>query len=346
MSIKKERFSKIIIPFLLAFMTFGCIVSTPTPTPTPKIKNTPTHRPTSSPTPQAIGSAGNPLTMAFLDDPSNPAFKDSSQALINKISQLTGYNVQAVILKNYPELLERMKNGKVHISWLPPFTYIYAKNKGFARVLFLINHFGVYQYGTQFLANSTSGLTTYFDPLTEKNTAEANVALKQFQGKRPCWVEPSSASGYILPFGLLAENQIGVLEGVFSQNHSSVIRSLYLNGICDFGVTFSVSGDPRTSSAVQQDLPDVLNRVPVIWRSDAVIPNTNFSVYPKLSKDTTVKISDAFLEINKTPEGKKLLSDTLNYNVEDLMPINDDAYAPLEKAVEILGIDIQSLIGK
>jgi phosphonate transport system substrate-binding protein len=346
MPLFNARILKILLILLIMLIVIGCVMSAPSSTPTPKIKGTPTRHPTSTPTPQPIGSAANPLTIAFIDDPSSPNFKANTQALIDKISQLTKYKVQAVIINNYPDLLDKMKSGVVNVSWLPPLTYIYAKNKGIARVLFLINHFGVYEYGTQFLVNSNGGFKPYFDPLTEKNSGQAGDALKQFQGKRPCWVDPTSASGYILPLGILAENQIGVLQGVFTQNHSSVVRSLYLNGICDFGATFSYSGDPRTSSAVQQDLPDVLTRVPVIWQSDPVIPNTNVSINPKLSKDITSNISDAFLEIIKTPEGKKLISDALNYDVQGFLPVNDDAYTPLEKASNILGIDIQTMIGK
>jgi phosphonate transport system substrate-binding protein len=296
-------------------------------------------------TPIPIGSSGNPLTIGFVD-PVDSNINDSKKTLVDQLANLTGFDVQAVQFSNYNELMDKMRNNQVHLAWLQPFTYIYGKQNGFARVLLLTNHFGVFQYGTQFMANSSSGFTAYYDPSTGKNTRDEAFALTQFQGKRPCWVDPTSASGYILPLSQLAENKIGVFEGVFSHNHAAVIRSLYVNGICDFGATFSISGDPRTSSTVLEDSPDVINRVPILWRSEAVIPNTNLTIQSEISPQIADKISAAFMEIVKTPDGRQIISDALNYNVEDLQPVNDDVYKPLEHAIDILGLDIETLIGK
>ena len=336
----------IVLTIILTFISAACSVSTPTATITPTQKITTTPRPKPTFTPLPVGTSGNPLIIGFVDEVVNPLNNENKKKLIDQLINLTDYSFQAVRFSNYSELLSNMESYKVHIAWLPPFTYIFGKQNGFAHVLFLTNHFGVYQYGTQFLANTSSGFTSYFDPVTGKNTADPDLALIQFQGKRPCWVDQTSASGYILPLSELADNKIGVFEGVFTHNHAAVIRSLYITGICDFGATFSISGDPRTSSTVQIDSPDVITRVPIIWRSDAYIPNTNLSIQSRLPKKSTDIISAAFLEINKSPEGKKLISDALNYNVEDLMPVSDDVYIPLEKAIDVLGLDIQNLIGK
>jgi len=39
-----------------------------------------------------------------------------------------------------------------------------------------------------------------------------------------------------------------------------VVRALYVKGICDFGATYALAGDPRTASAVVVDLPDVQDK--------------------------------------------------------------------------------------
>ncbi len=173
----------------------------------------------------------------------------------------------------------------------------------------IVNHFGVYAYGTQFLANVNQGATAYFDPVTNQNTADPVTALGQFAGLRPCWTEPESISGYILPAGILS--QIGVITqpAVWSQTSSAVIRSLYVEGVCEIGATFAISGDPRTSSEILDNLPDVMDRVVVIWRSDPIIPNLSLSFTPPVDEKLAKELNAAWQEIDQQPEALVLVVD-------------------------------------
>jgi phosphonate transport system substrate-binding protein len=205
----------------------------------------------------------------------------------------------------------------------------------------------VYQYGSQFLANVSSGFTPFFDPISGLSSADAATALEQFRDMRPCWVEPQSASGYILPAGLLQVNGITSQPGVLAQTHTAVVRALYIKGICDFGATFGISGDPRTASAVQQDLPDVMNRVLIIWRSEAVIPNLNLSLLAGLSEADRQTLTTAFLDLSKEEDGKALLSLSAgNYQIDDIKAVQDSIYDPLREVSDALNIDLQDMIGK
>jgi hypothetical protein len=40
------------------------------------------------------------------------------------------------------------------------------------------------------------------------------------------------------------------LNPVFTYNYNAIIRALYIQGICDFGVTYALTGDPLTSSDI------------------------------------------------------------------------------------------------
>jgi len=93
--------------------------------------------------------------------------------------------------------------------------------------------------------------------------------------------------------------------GVVTQSFTSVVRALYIKGICDYGVTFAYSGDPRTSSEVLQDLPDALNKVIIIWRSDPIIPNLNLSFIPSIPKEIRDNIVSALQDLVITGQGKK-----------------------------------------
>jgi len=197
------------------------------------------------------------------------------------------------------------------------------------------------------MANVDSHYTPYFDPISGLTSADAATALGQFQNQRPCWVDPESTSGYIVPAGMLTAEAIQTQPAVFTQTHTAVVRALYIKGICDFGATFSTSGDPRTSAAILDDLTDAMNRVIIIWRTEPIIPNLNISLNADLNDRDRSELINAFLEINKTSNGKILLSTAAgNYQIEDLKVIEDSLYNPLRKMVDALDMNLQDLIGK
>ncbi len=201
-------------------------------------------------------------------------------------------------------------------------------------------------YGTQFVANADSHFTVYYDPVKGQSTADAANALRQLAGKRPCWVEPASPSGFVLPTGILAQESIETLPAVLVREHTAVIRALYNPGICDFGATFAGSGDPRTASSLQADLPDVMDRVIVLWQSEPIIPNLNVSFIPGLPQPVRVKLMNALIELAQSGEGKTLLSAANQYEIGGMKPVDDSFYDPLRSAIDAAGIDLVPLLGR
>jgi phosphonate transport system substrate-binding protein len=314
---------------------------------TPTLTLTPTFPPTLTPTPHPLGSSENPYVIGSVSEVDDPQIPAAAEALGTQITSLSGAQAVGKVYPSYDQMLEDLAEGKVHAVWMQPLTYLYASQQGLAEVALLTNHFGVYQYGSQFLANVSSGFTPYFDPISGQNSADAATALAQFQDKRPCYVEPQSTSGYIVPAGLLQLNQIRSAPAVITQSHPGLVRALYIQGICDFGATFAISGDPRTASTVQGDLPDVMNRIIVIYRSDAIIPNINLSLLAGLSENSRQTLITAFLDLAKTPDGKALLSRAAgNYQIDDIKPVNDDLYNPLRDTVKALNLNLKEMIGK
>jgi phosphonate transport system substrate-binding protein len=334
---------------LLALLVMSACdaAKTQTPTPQPTLTLTPTFPPTLTPTPLPLGTKENPFVLGLVSETEDPQISAAAAEVANRLSTLAEVSVIGKVFSTYAQLIEAMENGEVHITWMPPLTYIYASRQNLAEVVLLTNHFGVYQYGTQFLANVSSGFTPFYDPISGLSSADAVTALEQLRDLRPCWVEPQSASGYILPAGLMRLNQITTQSGVIAQTHTAVVRALYIKGICDFGVTFAISGDPRTASAVQQDLPDVMNRILIIWRSEAVIPNLNLSLLASLSETDRQTLTTAFLDLAKAEDGKALLSLSAgNYQIDEIKTVQDTLYDPLRDAVNALNLDLQDMLGK
>ncbi len=320
----------------------------PASTPTPTITVTPLEASPSTPTPAPLGSSQNPYRIAFLQEGQiNRRIEISREEIRDYLRETTGYEFELVIFENPIQNLNALKDQKVHLTWLHPLTYLHARNQGLVKTGLLTNHFGTFYYGSQFLANVESGYVSYFDPLANLSTADAQTALSQLTGSRPCWVEPGSISGYILPFGILEQLGIPTQSGAFVQTHPAVVRSLYIKGICDFGVTFSISGDPRTSSQVINDLTDAPQRVIILWQTNPDIPNLNLSYAVSVSDSAIKQINAALLELVKTTDGKHRITQALNgYDVQDLQVVDDSVYEPLRSAVRWSGIDLSDWIGR
>lgn len=323
--------------------------TTPAATVTPTITETPqpTRLPTLTPTPYPPGSPENPYVIGVVAENNGSQASLALTEVANRLANYTGKAVTSQLFPDYLALIRALENGEVHISWLPPITYLHASQRGLANAALITSHFGVYQYGAQYMANIDSGFTPYFDPISGYNSTDAKSALVQFQGMRPCWVESQSTAGYIVPAGLLVAQAVDVLQPVFTQTHTAVVRALYIKGICDFGATFSTSGDPRTSSAILDDLPDAMQRVTIIFRTDPIIPNLNISLTPRLNDREREELINGFLDINRADDGKLLLSTAAGgYQIEDLRVIQDALYDPLRQMVDALKIDPADLIGK
>ncbi len=318
----------------------------PTTSPSPTAEYTLTPLPTRTATPQPQGTDQNPLVLGIVSPDSDPKILAAASEVAASVQQVTGYVIKAQAYLSYDDLISEMSLKHVQIAFLPPLTYLYANELGFAEVGMLTNHFGVFQYGSRFFANTAGSFTSYYDPASDRATADAATALKQFQGKVPCWVDQASPSGYVVPLGLLRSNDIQVNDSAFLTSPVGVIRALYITGICDFGATFATTGDPRTSPAVNQDLTDVLNRVLVIYQTDAIIPSTNLSFHPMVNPEIREDLTFGFKDLVKDAQGQATLSTAVNYEIVDLKVVDDSTYDPFRSLVDAAGVDLAKMIGR
>ena len=349
----KKIVSYIIFPLvLLSLVTAACAPQTPVPTetatatpttppPTPTSLTTP--RPTATPTLPPLGAEGNPITIGFILTPEDTAGSQAAEDIAFLIEQDTGYQVESTLYPDFQSLSTAVLNGDVDLFWLKPLEYIYLNWEGAAQVMLLTNHLGVYAYGIRFFANVNRGFTPYFDLETNLSAGDPVAALQQFSGTRPCFIEPLSLPGYLLPMGLLSNTSTPVLDPVFVYNYEAVIRALYIQGICDFGVSYALTGDARTASSILQDIPTAQQDVIVIWQSEGIIPNINLSASTALSLAFQVEMREALLDLPNTPEGLNLLSTALNYDVEALQAFDDSFYNPLRAAIIPLALNLQEL---
>jgi len=306
----------------------------------------PTEAATATPEALPLGTPDNPLIMALAPSATSQELQTGGQAIADKLSELTGYTIKINVPTNYAALVEAMGSGNAHIGWLPTLAYMLAKYKGYADVGLVVLRNNSDHYGFQYVVNADRKdadgnpmFASYYDPATGKSTADAATAMAQLAGKKPCYTDPLSVSGYVLPAGLLASVNVKPKAGAWVQGHPTVINSVYLspNGeICDFGATYI---DART--AVVKSFPDVNEKVVVIYVSDPIIPNDNVSFAANVPADVREKLVNALLELAGTEEGRTLLKNG-GYDIGGLKAVDDTFYDDFRVYLEAGGYDVTS----
>jgi phosphonate transport system substrate-binding protein len=311
---------------------FSQATATPSPTVTPT---------TIPPTPEApLGTQGNPLVVAIppTTRPQGPVL-NAGEVLTSLLKKQTGYEFVAVIPPSEPELIDAFGRGNADIAALSPFGYLLASDRGTVEAAFAREQDGEVFYGAELIAPGELDFLSYFDPVENANLADASVALAQFANKKPCWTDRSSPSGYVVPLGALRKAGISTREPAFLNSHPAVVRALYAGGICDFGGTYV---DAMLYPGLEDELPEVTQRIVVIWRIPPIIPYETLVFSRRLPVEMRRLLTRTFVDLMQTPEGRSAIQ-TL-YGFGAMQVVNDGQYAEFRAFVDASGLDLAGLI--
>jgi phosphonate transport system substrate-binding protein len=342
------RLGKLLSFSLTLILLTACSLTVSTPVPEPElgmetalaIAAATASIPRPTPTPAPLGTLENPLVVALPPgSSSDKARVEAGKAFAEQLTEVTGYTFVVVAPDSYAKLVDAMGKGNAHIAVLSGYAYTWAYRQGFVNAAFASLQSGEKAYGAQFIARADAGFQSYFDAQTGDNTAEADTALSQFRDKKPCWADEVSPSGYAVPFGILAYNDISLRPPAFVQGQPTVVRAVYAGGICDFGVTYI---DARTFPAVLDEYPDVLEQVDVIWRIPAIIPYDVMVVAHDLPPEISLAISDALFRITGMQAGRLVLGQA--YGIEEWERITDVFYDEFRLYLNSSGIELERLM--
>jgi phosphonate transport system substrate-binding protein len=296
---------------------------------------TPTDVPTVVP---ELGEPGNPILLAL--PPAQIVGAEviaNGQALAAMIEEKTGYRVVAVAPSSYTDLIEALKSGNAHIAGLPPYPLVKAYEQEAVRAVYASTKDEMASYGAQFIARSDA-FESFYDPNAGRNFKDALEALNQFNGKKPCWTEPDSLSGYRVAAGILGWYKIPTQEAAFLQSHYSVVRAIEL-GVCDFGATYI---DARDYPALADQFPNLMEEIAVIWQIPPVIPYNGLFLSSALPADMSAQLTAAFEQIALDAEGQGLLKSL--YEIEAMIPVEDIFYTEFVRYITSSSADWDTLV--
>jgi len=331
------------LPFIfVAFFLWGCNLQRVTliqptqtiiPVTTPILDETPTSAT------GELGLAENPLILALPPSDNSPEQISAAREFTALLMERTGYVIVVTVPDSYADLVDALEKGNAHIVLLDPLSYALAYQEDLVRAKYAVVNEGKIKYGTQILAPRKGNFKSFFNTEIDLNTADASVALAQFSDKKPCWSEETSPSGYVIPLGLLNQAQVQTRPAAFVGSQPTVVRSLYVGGICDFGATYI---DARKFPSLEDEMPDLVEQVLVIWQSSEIIPYEVLAFSTKMPQTMQNLFFDLFPAILQTDAGNESFKAT--YGIAEIQAANDGDFNEFHTLVKESRVDLLPLL--
>ncbi len=240
------------------------------------------------------------LKIQYVPSQTGETLAAKTKSLEKLLSDKLGIPVKLSVSDNYNTIIEEMSSKKVDVSFLPPTAYVLVHNKKAAEVLLQAQHYAVKEDGS-----NTDQLVDYYKGIIVVKKNSPISSLMDLKDKKIAWQDAASATGYIYPAvemkkaGIDPEKDV---KGITVKGNDKGVIAV-LNGDVDAAAVFE---DARNN--VKKDFPNVFNDTKVIYRTQG-IPNDTIAVRSDMDEKWKDKISQAFIDIAKDPEGSKLVKD-------------------------------------
>lgn len=313
---------------------------TPTPPPPPvcdKMADAP-----AAPAAGALGSAENPIVITFVPSGDTGKITKAGTAIADCLAGLTGMAFKMEVGTSFAASIEALGAEKAQVSFLNTLSALLAASKyGVYPVLLALRKYSTNDvdpdaalkgelkpfYKGQFIANTASGIKGFAD----------------LKGKKFCFVDPNSTSGYVMPRIILKANGIDPdADFASTQNagsHDNVAIAVY-NGDCDAGATFvNILTDSVANLA--GTYPDINDKVKPFAVGEK-IPNDGMQVIKSLDPKLRDAIVNGVLFMTKDPGGKAVLKSLYNY--DSLVAVDANFYDAFLAVLVKAGVDPATLV--
>jgi len=240
----------------------------------------------------------------------------------------TGFKAKTFMATDYTALIEAMRSGRVQLAWLPPFSFVRAEPIAQAVVLLKAVRKGEAHLYSAIITRADKGIKT----------------IEDLKGKNMAWVDPASASGFIIPKSAL-KIQKGIdadkffRRQVYAGSHDALVLAVY-NGTVDAGATFcnDSKGSDCSWHAYLKTKEDRAN-IRVLFYSQPIPADTLATTKKFQAKqpEQLKKSVDLIKNMHKDKEGKKILYDL--YHIDAMIPATSEEFDVVRKAAKSLGID-------
>lgn len=253
----------------------------------------------------AKGYAPKELKVQFVPSQNAETLEAKAKPLEKLLSDKLGIPVKVSVSTSYNTIIEAMASKQVDIGFLPPSAYVLAKEKNAAEILLQAQRYGIKQPTGE---NTTELVNSYRAMIVVKKGSSIK-SLADLKGKKIAWQDVTSSAGYIWPAAEMKKAGVDPekdVQGIRVKGHDKGVLAV-LNGDVDAAAVFE---DARNT--VKKDVPDIFDKVEPVYFTQP-IPNDTISIRPDMTSEWKEKIQNAFIEIGKDPEGKKIVTEVYSH---------------------------------
>ena len=203
----------------------------------------------------ASGFAVDENTLVFGVVPDSVDTETNYQPLMDYIAEITGKTVEYHESTDYAALIEAAVAGKVDVASLSGFTYVTATNNGakLTPISSIVTEEGQEPgYYSQAIVPAGSDITS----------------IEDFKGKKVCFVDPSSTSGYLFPSYNLLKAGIDPktdITPVFAGKHDVSVTKVGEGVECEAG--FAEDSEVEKSDKVKVIDETMVPGAPLVYSS-------------------------------------------------------------------------------
>lgn len=268
------------------------------------------------------------LKVQFVPSQNADTLEAKAKPLEKLLGDKLGIPVKVNVSPDYNTIVEAMASKQVDVGFLTPNAYVLAHdNRKAADLLLQAQRYGI-EDGT---GKETTDKVNFYKSMILVKKDSPIQKLTDLKGKKIGWQNVTSSAGYVFPAAELKKAGVDPdtdVQGITIKGHDAAILAL-LNGQVDAVAVFQ---DARNT--VKKDVPDVFEQTRVIHYT-ANIPNDTISVRPDMDQAWRDKISQAFIDITKDPEGATIIKDI--YTHVGYEKGEDKNFGPVREYAEEVG---------
>ncbi len=195
---------------------------------------------------------------------------------VKALEQELGIKVEQAATSDYAGVIEGQLNGKIDLAMYGPFSYYLARQAGakIDAVAVTVREIGLPpSYQSYLVSKSDSPITS----------------INDLKGKKVCFVDSASTSGYLYPFAGLKEAGLDPTKDitpVFAGGHDRSLTAVKA-GTCDAGFAFD---DMVNFTAIERGLIQP-GELKIVWKSKP-IPNSPLAVKTTLPASLVKRIKE------------------------------------------------------
>lgn len=274
----------------------------------------------------SAGGGRNPDQLVFAAIPTEDSttLEQSFEGVINMLEKETGKKVVFQKATDYAAIIEGQRTKKIDIAVYGPFTYVLAKNSGLdiepAAAL-------VQKKGT------APGYRSY--GFVKSGSAVKDLAGAK--GKKVCFVEPNSTSGYLYPSAGFIQAKVDPkkdITPIMAGGHDASVLAVN-TGQCDVGFAYDAMVEHQLIDKGEIKKGDVTT----IWKSEvvpgspaAVSKDLDTALYGKIVKALQEKANTDYLKANKLCDEVCSVGDQGNWG---FVKVEDALYNGVRKVCDV-----------